>query len=236
MDHFVYKIDSISKSFGALHVLKNITLEIQSGSVVICIGVNGAGKTTFFKILCGLLKADSGSFYKKTAKSSQPSSVDVIGYCPQEISIWPDLTCREQMTMVARLNGMNASKSKEQVNGLLNRLQLTSKADTLASKLSGGMKRRLNLGLALVHEPEFCILDEPLDGVDLHGRKFIRDYINEISSQKKQTIIMSTHIMEEALYLNGTVVLFTNGEVTIFKSQNEFSDRISEGLLMEKAI
>lgn len=231
MDHFIYKIDNISKRFGDLQVLKNINLEIQSGSVVVCIGANGAGKSTCFKILSGLLKPDSGSFYIKTKEVMKPLDNKMIGYCPQDIAIWPDLTCREQMTMVAQLNRVKAEKSKQRVNELLKSLQLASKADVLASKLSGGMKRRLNMGLALVHEPALCILDEPLDGVDLRGRKFIRDYIKNISFMKKQTIIISTHIIEEALALNGIIVLFKEGKLIVFDSPDDFYRSNGNGIL-----
>lgn len=221
MDQFSYIIDGISKNYGTLKVLDDIKLEIESGSIIICIGANGAGKSTCIKILCGLLNADKGSFHIKKKNSVIPVDRKTIGYCPQEICIWPDLTCLEQMMMVAKLSGMTKSRAKQRAEQLLETLDLTLKADVLASNLSGGMKRRLNLGLALVHDPLLCILDEPLDGVDLPGRKLIRKHIQAIASQKKQTIIVSTHIIEEALLLNGKVVLFKNGKLVVFDSPED---------------
>ncbi len=146
--------------------------------------------------------------------------VNTIGFAHRDLYL-ADLTLREQMTMVATLSGMRSDLAHSRVTELLQALDLTSKANVLASTLSGGMQRRLNLGLALVHNPELCILDEPLDGVDLPGRKLIREYIISVSSGKKQTIILSTHIIEEALLFNGMIVLFKKGKLIVFNSPDE---------------
>lgn len=222
MDHFSYVLDGVSKNYGSLQVLNEISLRITSGSIIVFIGANGAGKSTCMKILSGLMKPDKGKFYIERKNSdNQTIARHTIGYCPQEICIWPDLTLREQMTMVATLSGMRSDLAHSRVTELLQALDLTSKANVLASTLSGGMQRRLNLGLALVHNPELCILDEPLDGVDLPGRKLIREYIISVSSGKKQTIILSTHIIEEALLFNGMIVLFKKGKLIVFNSPDE---------------
>jgi ABC-2 type transport system ATP-binding protein len=184
------------------------------------------------KILSGLMKPDKGKFYIERKNSdNQTIARHTIGYCPQEICIWPDLTLREQMTMVATLSGMRSDLAHSRVTELLQALDLTSKANVLASTLSGGMQRRLNLGLALVHNPELCILDEPLDGVDLPGRKLIREYIISVSSGKKQTIILSTHIIEEALLFNGMIVLFKKGKLIVFNSPDEVYQSVGSNSL-----
>lgn len=232
MDHFSYVLDGVSKKYGSLEVLHNISLKIRAGSVIIFIGANGAGKSTCMKIVTGLMKPDKGNFYIENENSKYQSIArHTIGYCPQEICIWPDLTCREQMTMVATLSGMPVKLAHARATELLQALDLTSKANALASTLSGGMKRRLNLGLAMVHKPELCILDEPLDGVDLPGRKLIREYIMTISSEKKQTIILSTHIIEEALLFNGTIVLFKKGNLVVFDSPDEVHQSVGSDTL-----
>jgi len=180
------------------------------------LGPNGAGKTTTIKMMSGLLKPDSG---KVTIGNSDNRKS--IGICPQHIVIWDNLTCLEQITFLGKMYDMPSDRVRERANELLEALGLYSVKDRLARYLSGGMQRRLNIALALVHSPDIVFLDEPQAGLDPQSRVLVREFIRTI--RETTTVVLTTHDMEEAEKLSDRICIIDKGKVIILGTAEEIT-------------
>jgi len=210
----ILKADSLTKRFGHTIAVDSISFEVYRGEIFGFLGPNGAGKTTSIKMMSGLLKPDNGKVVIN-CESNRKS----IGVCPQNIVIWENLTCTEQLVYMGRMYDLSASESKEQATCLLESFGLQEKKDKLAKTLSGGMRRRLNIALALVHSPAVVFLDEPQAGLDPQSRILVRDYIRSIKS--KTTVILTTHDMEEAEKLSDRVCIIDKGKILAIGTTDE---------------
>jgi ABC-2 type transport system ATP-binding protein len=193
----VIDVNHLNKSFGAKHVVKNFSLQVRRGEIYGFLGPNGSGKTTSIRMLCGLLKPDSGSgtclghdVVRDTAAIKRE-----VGYMTQRFSLWEDLTIRENLEFVARMYGM--TDRKEAVSRILDEINLKERQDQLAGTLSGGWKQRLALAACMLHRPKLLLLDEPTAGVDPQAR---RDFWEEIHTLAASgiSVLVSTHYMDEA--------------------------------------
>jgi len=190
-------VSGITKSFGGKVVVNNLSLRVEQGEIYGFLGPNGSGKTTFIRMLCGLLKPDSGS--------GQCLGMDVIrdaaliktrvGYMAQKFSLYGDLSVRENLDFMARVYGVPDRKTA--VSRSIERMSLGRYADQLAQTLSGGWKQRLALAASLIHGPELLLLDEPTAGVDPKARRDFWDEVHELAGQGL-TALISTHYMDEA--------------------------------------
>ena len=197
MTELAIDVQGLNKSFGKKHVVKDFSLQVRRGEIYGFLGPNGSGKTTSIRMLCGLLKPDSGSgtclghdVVRETAAIKRE-----VGYMTQRFSLWEDLTIRENLEFVARMYGMTDRKSA--VAALLKELNLEKREDQLAGTLSGGWKQRLALGACMLHRPKLLLLDEPTAGVDPQAR---RDFWEEIHALAATgiSVLVSTHYMDEA--------------------------------------
>jgi len=197
MSELAIDVQGLNKSFGKKHVVKDFSLQVRRGEIYGFLGPNGSGKTTSIRMLCGLLKPDSGSgtclghdVVRETAAIKRE-----VGYMTQRFSLWEDLTIRENLEFVARMYGMTDRKSA--VAALLKELNLEKREDQLAGTLSGGWKQRLALGACMLHRPKLLLLDEPTAGVDPQAR---RDFWEEIHALAATgiSVLVSTHYMDEA--------------------------------------
>lgn len=189
-------IQNLYKSYGDRAVLQNLHLSIAPGEIYGLLGPNGAGKTTTIRILCHLLAADRGLvtlFDQPISEATKP----LIGLVPQENLQYASLTCEENLHFFARLYGRSRQQRKEQVPACLEAVGLLSRAKSRAETLSGGMKRRLSLAIALVHHPKLLILDEPTTGLDIEARIDLWRLIRQLQSQG-MTILLTTHLLDEA--------------------------------------
>jgi ABC-2 type transport system ATP-binding protein len=179
--------------------ISNLNLEITEGSVFGLLGPNGAGKSTTVMILCGLMLPNTGSVSVFGEDMLQHGSTlrRRIGVAPQEIALFPSLTAYENLFYFGRMYGLQAGFIKEQIEKYLHVFGLTEKANKHIHTFSGGMKRRLNLIAALLHQPKLVILDEPTAGVDVQSRNMILDFLIDLKAQGT-TIIYSSHVLEEA--------------------------------------
>lgn len=201
------EVSKITKRFEDLVAVDEVSFSMIKGEIFGLFGPNGAGKSTLIQILLGLLKYDSGEIHFLDELRDRHK----IGYCPQENILYPRLTCREQLEFFGKLYGMSNLKARSRALLLLDQLGLTDKADVLAEKLSGGMKRRLNIALALVHQPELLILDEPEAGLDPQSRILVREYIHSL--RKEMTILLTTHNMDEADRLVDRLAIMDFGKI-----------------------
>ncbi len=201
------KLSQLSKKFGDLVAVDDLSLDIKQGEILGFLGPNGAGKTTTIRMLCGLLERDVGDIRWDT---NEPLS-KTLGFCPQENLFWPRLSCFEQLVFTGQMHNMSSNDACNRARELLQTLGLSEKRDTFASKLSGGMQRRLNIALALIHDPPILILDEPEAGLDPQSRILVRDLIRSLA--QKKTIILTTHNMDEAERLADRVAIIDQGKL-----------------------
>ncbi len=173
----VLQTENLTKRYGALTAVQELSLAIFQGEVFGFLGPNGAGKTTSINMMCGLLKPDSGQVLLNNRPLRDGDARTQVGVCPQQVVLWERLTCLEQLQFIGQMYGLSAALAHRSGLQLLEELDLTEKRDQQARQLSGGMQRRLNLALALVHDPQIVILDEPEAGLDPQSRLRVREYI-----------------------------------------------------------
>ena len=227
----VIRISDIRKYFGAVKAVDGISLDIRHGEVFGFLGPNGAGKTTTINIICGLLPVTGGTVEFTDPTIQEAGVRNHIGICPQENIFWPKLTCREQLIFMAKMYNFPGNAARKRANNLLDMLGLTSKADTLAAKLSGGMKRRLNICLALIHDPAVLVLDEPEAGLDPQSRLLVRNFIKGLAREK--TVILTTHNMDEADRLADRVAIIDHGKLLKLDTPGNLKRSIGEGDLLD---
>ena len=227
----VIRISDLRKHFGVVKAVDGISLDIKHGEVFGFLGPNGAGKTTTINMICGLLPASGGTVEFTDPQIRLDGVKNHLGVCPQENIFWPKLTCREQLVFMAEMYGFLGNDSRKRANHLLEMLGLIGKADTLAAKLSGGMKRRLNISLALIHDPAVLVLDEPEAGLDPQSRLLVRNFI--IGLAREKTVILTTHNMDEADRLADRVAIIDHGKLLKLDTPGNLKRSIGEGDLLE---
>lgn len=212
------KFNRLQKSFGSITAVDGLTLEIHAGEVFGLLGPNGAGKTTTVNMAIGLLSPDAGSIEVDGHGSpSDPSVRRKIGVAPQALAIYQELTGQENITFFGRLQGMSGRQLRDRVSWSLEFVGLTERRKDRAKTYSGGMQRRLNLAIALVHDPLLLLLDEPTVGVDPQSRNSIFEKIEELR-QSGRTIVYTTHYMEEAQRLCDRVAVMDHGKLLALDS------------------
>jgi len=229
----ILRVDNLSKAFGDVQAVDGLSLEIRRGEIFGFLGPNGAGKTTTIRMMCGLLRPDRGSV---TINGTNPYAAGArglgsIGLSPQAIVIWETLTCHEQLEFAGRMYDLDGPRAKRRSLELLETFGLMDKRNKLALTLSGGMQRRLNIALALVHEPEILFLDEPQAGLDPQSRVLVRDYLRTLAS--KTTIVLTTHDMEEADKLSDRVCIIDHGKRLVLDSVENIKAGLGQGDLIE---
>jgi ABC-2 type transport system ATP-binding protein len=207
-------ISKASKSFGKNNVLENIDLVSNNGEILGLIGPSGAGKTTLIRLITGSIKADSGEIKIDNIIVPDKKILKLIGFMPQSDAIYTDISGLDNLKFFGRLYGISGKQLNKKCEEMLRFINLYDDKDKLVSKYSGGMKKRLSLIIALIHNPDYIILDEPTVGMDPVLRKKIWAEFSKLASLGK-TIIVSTHVMDEAVKCN-KCVLINNGRIIAF--------------------
>ncbi|MCD4736093.1 MAG: ABC transporter ATP-binding protein [Bacteroidales bacterium] len=226
------KAQNLTKQFGDFTAVDNLSLEIPRNKIFGFLGPNGAGKTTTINMVCGISQPTAGEVHilGKRIKDNETLK-GKIGICPQENIFWPKLTCHEQLVFMGEMYGLKRSVAIMRSVGLLELLGLIEKRNILASKLSGGMKRRLSICLALVHDPEIIVLDEPEAGLDPQSRILVRNFIKSLADKK--TVLLTTHNMDEADRLADLVAIIDHGKLLMLETPGILKRSIGEGDLLE---
>jgi ABC-2 type transport system ATP-binding protein len=208
------EVNDLTKRYGKLVALSGVTFRADRGETIGLLGPNGAGKTTTVSIISGLLNADSGEVLiegKQVKSDTDPVKLK-IGLVPQDMALYEQLTARDNLTFFAALYSLAGAKAKTAIEDALHLVGLADRAGDKVKTFSGGMKRRLNLAAALLHDPQILLLDEPTVGVDPQSRNAIFDNLETLKKRGK-TLIYTTHYMEEAERLCDRIVIIDHGQV-----------------------
>jgi len=230
---FAIRTLGLTKEFDGLVAVDGLELAVRQGELFSLLGPNGAGKTTTINMLCCLLPPTRG-----TAEvlgydiARQPFEVKSrIGVSPQETALSERLTARENLAFMGRLYGLHGPSLEGRISELLGKMGLLERSREPVSRFSGGMKRRLNLLMALVHDPPLLFLDEPTLGMDPQARHVLWEYIQELKGKK--TILLTTHYMEEAEALSDRVGIIDHGRLVALGSPQELKERYGAASLEE---
>ncbi len=210
------KVQHVTKRYGSLKALDDVSLEVPTGAVYGLIGPNGAGKTTLLRILAALLPPTSGQVWlDETEVTHAPNVIRrSIGYMPDFFGVYPDLTSAEYLAFYAGIHGVRRGAIASTVADLLELVDLTTKRDALVETLSRGMKQRLCLARALIHDPAILLLDEPASGLDPQARAEFRELLRTLRSMQK-TIVVSSHILLDLAEICSHIAIIREGQLVI---------------------
>ncbi len=208
------EVVDLRKSYGTHVAVDGLSFSVEAGEAFGLLGPNGAGKSTTMMMLAGLRAADSGSITigGHSFDSGRDELKRILGVVPQDLAIYPDLTARENLNFFGRLHGIRGADLRGRIDRILQQTGLTQNADSYGRTFSGGMKRRLNFGVALLHQPRFVILDEPTVGVDPQSRSHLLDCVQNLCSDGVG-LIYASHYMEEVETLCDRVAIIDKGKL-----------------------
>lgn len=210
----IVEVRDLSKRFGKLTALDKLNFDIYKGEIFGILGPNGAGKSTFISVLTTLCKPTQGDIFVKgfSLREQSHKIKKSIGFVPQDIALYPMLTGMDNLRFWAGIYGMGGSLKKERIQEVLSIVRLGDRAKDKVENYSGGMKRRLNIAVALLHHPEILIMDEPTVGVDIQSRKYILDAIEGLRSEGR-TVIFTSHYIDEMETLCDRLAIIDKGSI-----------------------
>ena len=204
-------LDHLCKSYGSKSVLENLSLALEPGEIYGLLGPNGAGKTTTINIICGLLKADSGSVYLGGQPANDRTKRQV-GIVPQSNLLYTSLSCRDNLAFLGRLYGLSRQACRQRIEVCLEAVNLLDKRDMPVERLSGGMQRRLSLAAAMLHKPQLVILDEPTTGLDIEARQDVWQLIRQLR-EMGVTVLLTSHLFDEVERLCQRIGILKQGTI-----------------------
>ena len=240
MSEIAIKIQDLTKIYKTNRVkaVDSLDLEINKGEIFGLLGPNGAGKTTLIRVIVGLLKSSSGHilFDGEELNINSAKWKHHIGYVPQETAFWKNLTVYENLNLIGTTYNIPNKELKERINHLLEGLYLVDHKKKLASKLSGGMQRRLNLAMGMVHDPQILLLDEVFVGLDPQTRNYLYDYLRNFASKENKTIIITSHLMEIVDALSDRVGILDLGKMLAVDTPENLKNTHGKGDILELEI
>ena len=227
------EVVDLRKSYGSARVVDGVSFAVAPGEVFGLLGPNGAGKTTTMSIIAGLLDADSGEirFEGRSIKSLTDDDRRFLGLAPQDLAIYPELSARENLAFFGKLYGLRGSELKRRCDEVLQQIGLSEQADRDCGAFSGGMKRRLNFGVALIHQPQLLILDEPTVGVDPQSRSHLLDCVRREAS-RGMAVIYASHYMEEVSAICDRVAIMDHGRRLAIGSLDDLLGQLQQELAL----
>jgi len=221
------RVQGLFKAFGPVRAVDSVSFEVRPGEIYGLLGPNGAGKTTSISMISGLLKPDAGEVFVAGHPfwSDPQKAKRIMGVVPQELAIYEELTGRENLEFWGRMAGLSSTAAKSRAAELLEALTLTDRAQDAVKNYSGGMKRRINLGCALLHKPQLLLLDEPTVGIDPQARLNILEFIRNLRASGT-AILYTTHYLEEAETLCQRIGIIDHGRLLAEGTLKEMQDRL----------
>jgi len=230
---YAIEISGLTKKFGDFVAVDNLDLRVRVGEIFGFLGPNGAGKTTTIRMMCGLMRQSKGTIriYGYSIPEERSELIKITGYMAQRFSLYEDLSVYENMEFFGKLYGLNGENLHSRIRELLEFLDLKDVKDRLAGRLSGGMKQRLALGVALIHRPKLLVLDEPTAGVDPPIRRAFWEYLRGLNKEGT-TILVTTHYMDEAENCD-RIGLMNRGRLVAEGTPKELKRRVFGGDLVQ---
>lgn len=223
------EVENLKKSFGDFQAVQGASFHADSGEVLSLLGPNGAGKSTTISMLSGLLAPTSGDacIMGHSVIREPEAAKRSLGVVPQDIALYPDLSARENLVFWGKMYGLRGAELRLRVDEVLEIIGLADRQKDHVGKFSGGMKRRVNIGAALLHKPAVIIMDEPTVGIDPQSRRHILDNVKELN-QEGMTVLYTTHYMEEAAELSHHIAIMDQGKVIAYGTHNELIKMVGE--------
>ncbi len=223
------EVKNLHKTFGDLKAVNGVSFEVETGEIFSLLGPNGAGKTTTISMLSCLLRPDEGDalVMGHSIRDDQMGVKSVLGVVPQEIALYEDMSARENLTFWGKMYGLRGAALKSRVEEVLEVIGLTERAKEYIKKYSGGMKRRVNIGVALLHKPKVVYMDEPTVGIDPQSRRNILDSVVALKNQG-MTVLYTTHYMEEAQELSDHIAIMDTGKMIAYGTNEELVKIVGE--------
>jgi ABC-2 type transport system ATP-binding protein len=231
------EVKNLKKNFGDSWAVKGVDLAVGQGEVLSLLGPNGAGKSTIISMLSGLLEPAEGDAWimGHSVRTEALASKEALGVVPQEIALYPDLSARENLDFWGRMYGLRGKELKARVQEVLEIIGLENRQKDRVGTYSGGMKRRVNIGAALLHKPAVIIMDEPTVGIDPQSRRHILDNVKELN-QQGMTVLYTTHYMEEAEELSDRIAIIDQGEIIAQGTYKELIQLVGEQTRLDLSI
>ena len=225
----ILEVQNLAKNYGDFQAVKGVSFNIEEGEIFSLLGPNGAGKTTTISMLSTLYTPTSGdAIIAGHSVTKSPMDVrNAIGVVPQDLALYEDLTAKENLIFWGQMYGLSGKPLTSRVDELLEQIGLTDKAKDRVKTYSGGMKRRVNIGVGLLHQPKLLFMDEPTVGIDPQSRRAILDTVKDLN-KKGMTVLYTTHYMEEAEELSNRVGIIDHGELIAIGTQKELTKQIGE--------
>ncbi|WP_121663442.1 ABC transporter ATP-binding protein [Metabacillus litoralis] len=222
------EVRELKKSYGKKEVVKNVSFTIEKGEAFGLLGPNGAGKSTTISMICGLIPYDDGDVFvgNESVKKAPINIKKKIGVVSQEIALYPTMSAKDNLLFWGKMYGLSGLQAKKRVEEVLEIVGLKDRGKERIETFSGGMKRRINIGAALMHEPELLIMDEPTVGIDPQSRNHILETVKALN-EKGMTIIYTSHYMEEVEFLCHRVGIIDHGEVMAIGTKAELCNRLA---------
>lgn len=235
MNEIMVEARDLTKTFkkpdgGEVRAVKGIDLDIRKGEIFSLLGPNGAGKTTTISMISGLIEPSRGDAkiggYSITKQSMEAKRL--LGVIPQEVALYPTLSARQNLEFFGKMYGMAGSVLATRVDEVIDFIDLTDRQNDRIDTYSGGMKRRVNIGVGLLHNPPLVFMDEPTVGIDPQSRRRILDTVKQLRDEYRMTVLYTTHLMEEAQELSDRVGIIDHGEIIALGTQDELIQRVGE--------
>jgi ABC-2 type transport system ATP-binding protein len=225
----ILEVKALVKKYGDFTAVNGISFEIKEGEIFSLLGPNGAGKTTTISMLSTLYIPTSGEVtIGGHSITKEPMAVrNLIGVVPQDLALYDDLTARENLTFWGKMYGLSGQTLNTRINEVLEQIGLSDKAKQRVKTYSGGMKRRVNIGVGLLHKPRLLFMDEPTVGIDPQSRRAILDSVKDLN-KAGMTILYTTHYMEEAEELSDRVGIIDHGNLIALGTQVELTKQVGE--------
>jgi len=222
-------VKGLDKKFKDIHAVKGIDFSVKKGEILGLLGPNGAGKSTTISMIATLLRPDKGEIlYNNESIIKKPKAIqENLGYVPQEIALYPMLSGKENLVFWGRAYGLKGNALKKAIEEVSEIIGIKDRLKDKVKTYSGGMQRRLNIGVALLHNPELIIMDEPTVGIDPQSRKHILDTVLHLNKDKGMTVIYTSHYMEEVEYLCNRICIMDQGDIIAQGTQEELINMIN---------
>jgi ABC-2 type transport system ATP-binding protein len=228
-NNLAIQAQELHKNYGEVYAVRGVSFDVHAGEIFSLLGPNGAGKTTTISMISCLLESTQGdALVMGHSVTHEPMAVKAaIGVVPQEIALYEDLSARENLAFWGKMYGLRGGALKQRTDEVLEVTGLTERQGDRVSKFSGGMKRRLNIGIALLNKPQVIIMDEPTVGIDPQSRRSILDNVKDLNRQGA-TVLYTTHYMEEAQELSDHIAIMDRGEIIAYGTHDELVDIVGE--------